>query len=299
MTDGLSTLQADLTVDSLSGLFQRYGLIYLKAVVPLAGVIVAVGVGLGLLQSGFLFSAKPILPDFNRINPASGLKRMFSLNTIVEMFKGLVKIVIVGYVAYRDIMATLPSTPRMMNQPVLVGITLIASRLVSALQTIGLALFVLGIADYGYQYWQFLQSVRMTKQEVKQEFREQDGSPELKSKQRQKAREMAKRRKAIKDVPTADVVITNPTHFAVAVKYVPEENDAPRVVAKGADFLAQRIKVLAKQNGIPMVENRPLARSLYAMVDVGKTIPPELYQAVAEVLAIVFNQKRHERHDQA
>lgn len=297
MSDALSSLKLDLTPDTVAGLIQTWGLLYIKAVLPLTGIILAVGVGLGLLQTQFLFSLKAIAPDFKRINPGAGFQRIFSMNTVVELIKGLAKIGIVGYVAYRNIITGLPSAPRLMDQSVAQGIVTIAGSAVSALQTIGLALLALGAADYGYQYWRFLQSVRMTKQEVKQEFREQEGSPELKSKQRAKQRELARRRKAIKDVPTADVVITNPTHFAVAIKYAPEENEAPKVIAKGADLLAQRIKVIAKQSGVPTMENKPLARALYNTVDVGKTIPPELYQAVAEVLAVVYGQRRHERHE--
>ncbi|MGE5672589.1 MAG: flagellar biosynthesis protein FlhB [Mycobacterium leprae] len=300
MTQALQAVAPqELTIPGLIAMFEHWALIFVQAVFPLAGVIVAVGIFLGLLQSGFLFSLRPILPDFNRINPATGFSRMFSLNTVVEAVKGLLKVAIVGYVAYRSVIGLLPTIPRLMQQSVIAGVGFIAGQAISSLQVIGLALLALGVADYGYQYWQFQQSLRMTKQEVKQEFREQEGSPELKQKQRQRAREMARRRKALKDVPTADVVITNPTHFAVALKYVPEENDAPKVIAKGADLLAQRIKVIAKEHDIPMVENRPLARALYSMVDVGKSVPPDLYQAVAEVLAFVYNLRRHARHEQA
>ncbi len=149
---------------------------------------------------------------------------------------------------------------------------------------------MVGIADYAYQKFRFNEEMKMTKQEVKDEYKNTEGNPEIKGRQRQRMRE-ASRRRMMQDVPKADVVITNPTHLAVAIKYEPELNKAPIVLAKGEDYLAQKIRELAKENRIEIVENKPLARMLYANVDVGSEIPPELYQAVAEILAMVYNMK--------
>ncbi len=285
----------DLTPDIAATISADWALLYARTFFPFVAVLATVGVLAGLLQGGFAFSLKPMMPDFNRINPAAGFSRIFALRTVVDLVKSLLKLAIVGAIAYRDIAALFPLIPTLMSQNVALGVATIASSAVSGLQSIGFGLLALGVLDYGYQYWEFRKSLRMTKQEVKQEHKEQDGSPELKSKQRQRQREMARRRKALKDVPTADVVITNPTHFAIAIKYQMDEGSAPRVVAKGADLLAQRIKVIAKKHAVPLVENRPLARTLYATVDVGKTVPPGLYQAMAEVLAFVYSLKRQKR----
>ncbi len=297
MGESLGALhRVELTPEVTAQYFQEWVLLFARAVLPIVGTLVAVGVGAGLLQSRFHLSLSHLAPDFSHLNPMTGLSRIFSLRTLVELLKGLFKLGVVGAIAYSDAKAMLPQVPNLMGQSVSTGVIFIAGNAVSTMQKVGFGLMALGILDYGYQYWEFLKSVRMTKQEVKQENKEQEGNPELKQKQRQKARELARRRKAIKDVPTADVVITNPTHYAIAIKFETGDS-APRVLAKGSDLLAQRMKVIAKQHDVPMVENRSLARSLYAMVDVGKTVPPELYQAVAEVLAFVYSLRRQERHE--
>lgn len=155
----------------------------------------------------------------------------------------------------------------------------------------GMAMLVIGVMDYGYQWWEYEKSLRMTKQEVKEEYKETEGNPQIKSRIKQKQRQISMRR-MLQDIPKADVVITNPTHFAVAVKYDSNVADAPIVLAKGQDYIALRIKEIAKENNVEIVENKPLARTLYETVEIGGKIPPELYQAVAEVLAYVYNLKR-------
>ena len=285
----------ELTVDKAGEIAIAWALVLIKTGLPIIAVLVAVGVAVGLGQSGMAISFKPVMPDFNKVNPAQGFGRIFSLRTLVDLIKSLLKLGIVGYVAYSDVLTLIPAMPNLMQSNPTAGVAEVASRAVSGLQRIGMALIALGVLDYGYQYWEFRKSLMMTKQEVKQEHKQQEGNPEVKQKRRARARELARRRKALKDVPMADVVVTNPTHFAIAIKYEAGEDSAPRVIAKGTDLLAQRIKVIAKQSSVPMVENRPLARALYATVDVGKTVPPELYQAVAEVLAFVYNLRREER----
>lgn len=296
MTEAFTGLKPmELTPETTADIAVDWVLVLMKAGLPVIGIILVVGVAVGLAQGGTAISFKPVIPDFGKVNPAAGLGRIFSLRTVVDLVKSLLKLGIISYIVYRDVAAIIPAMPNMLSINTAAGVTEIAARAVNGLQRIGGALIALGVLDYGYQYWEFRKSLRMTKQEVKQEHKQQEGSPEIKQKRRAKARELARRRKALKDVPLADVVVTNPTHFAIAIKYEAGADSAPRVIAKGADLLAQRIKVIAKQSNVPTVENRPLARTLYATVDVGKTVPPELYQAVAEVLAFVYNLRREKR----
>lgn len=288
--------RVNLTPDVADRFFQDWILLFVRAVLPVTGALLAVGLAAGLLQGNFHLSLHHIAPKFDKLNPVTGFSRIFSLRTLVELLKGLIKLAVVGAIAYSSVRGFIPEIPSLMGQNVSLGVVRIAGLAVSTLRGIGFGLLALGVLDYGYQYWEFLKSVRMTKQEVKQEHREQEGNPEVKQKQRQKQREMARRRKALKDVPQADVVITNPSHYAIAVRY-DTELSAPVVLAKGSDLLAQRMKVIARKHDVPMVENRPLARSLFDTVDIGKAIPPELYQAVAEVLAFVYSLRRQERQE--
>lgn len=290
-----SLAPTDLTPANVGDVLAPWGMVYLKAAMPAAAVVAAVGVVGGLLQSRLAISFKPLVPDFKKLNPATGFSRIFSGQTVVEQIKALLKLAVIGYIGYKEILATVPQVPNLLGLGVATAIPMVAGRMVGALQITALYLVAIGVLDYGYQYWSYEKSIRMTKQEVKQEQRQQEGSPETKQRQRAAAREMALRRKALKDVPTADVIITNPTHFAVAIRYKTGEDAAPRVIAKGVDLMAQQIKSLAAEHKVPVVENKPLARSLYAAVDVGKSVPPELYQAVAEVLAFVYSLRRQQR----
>jgi len=285
----------ELTVEQVGELTANWALLFFKAMLPLLGVILVVGLLFGLLQGQFTFSLKPLAPNFGRINPIQGLQRMFSLHSLVEHVKALIKLSVIGFIGYRQWMSVMPEIPNLMGQSVALGVSRIAEAVVAALRNVGFALLAVGVLDYGYQYWEYRRSLRMTKQEVKQELKQQEGNPEVKARQRQRAREMAMRRRAIKDVPTADVVVTNPTHFAVALRYEAGKDVAPRVIAKGADLMAQQIKAIAREHQVPLVENRPLARRLYDTVPLGRPVPPELFQAVAEVLAFVYNLRRQQR----
>jgi len=295
MAGAFGTLATAITDETVSDVLLDWLLLVARIVLPFAGILIVVGVTVGLLQTQFLFTTRTLVPNFQALNPIKGLVRIFSLRTLVEVIKGLLKLALVAYIAYRDFIASLPALPTLMEGGVRAGTGFVAESAVSALQSIGIGLLAIGILDYGYQYWEFRRSLRMTKQEVKQEFREQEGSPELRQRQRQRARELALQRRALKDVPLADVVVTNPTHYAVALKYDAAEAPAPKVLAKGADLLAQRIREIAWEHDVPTVENRPLARALYDTVPIGQQIPPELYQAVAEVLAFVYSLRRQRR----
>ncbi len=243
-----------------------------------------------VLQFGFKATSKPLQPKPDKFNPINGFKRILSKESFFELIKSIVKIGVIGYVAYISVRKNADDLFVLYDIPLMQAIILCGQVIIDAGLKIALVYLIVGIADFIYQKHKFHEEMKMTKQEVKEEYKNTEGNPEVKGRQRQKMRE-ASRRRMMQDVPTADVVITNPTHLAVALKYDSEISKAPIVVAKGEDFLAMKIREAAKEHNIEIVENKPLARMLYANVDIGQEIPPELYQAVAEVLAMVYNLK--------
>lgn len=252
----------------------------------LAGFVVAFITN--LIQVKWHITTKPLQPKFNKLNPVSGFKRFFSVNSLVELLKSVLKLTLIGYVVYDYLKKNMPPIFMLYDLSLNQGIVQVGVLVINLGIRIALFYMLIAAGDYVYQKLKFKKDVKMTKQEVKDEYKNSEGDPQIKGKQRQRMME-ASRRRMMQQLPQADVVITNPTHFAVAIKYEPEVYDAPYVVAKGADYLAQKIKDVAKENHIEIVENKPLARMLYANVDVGSVVPPELYQAVAEVLAFVYH----------
>ena len=238
-------------------------------------------------QVGWKPTGKPMQPKFSKINPISGFKRIFSVNSVVELIKSLLKIGLIVYICYGYLKDKWPLLYILYDMSLMQAIGLAAETVTDLGIRISIVYMVIALADFVYQKVKFSQDMKMTKQEIKEEYKQQEGDPQIKGKIRQKMREVSQRR-MMQNLPQADVVITNPTHYAVAIKYDPEVADAPLVIAKGEDYLAARIKEIAKENKIEIVENKPLARMLYANVDVGQAVPPELYQAVAEVLAFVY-----------
>lgn len=236
-------------------------------------------------------TTKPLKPKADRLNPVKGMKRLFSKEKLMELFKAIVKIGLIGYIAYSTLIGEFSVLFQLYDLTLLGAIQTIGGIAINLGLKISGFYLILSIADFMYQKWKFAEDMKMTKQEVKDEYKNSEGDPQIKGKQRQRMQE-ASRRRMMASVPQADVVITNPTHFAVALKYDPEKFDAPYVVAKGEDFLAARIKDLARNNGIEIVENKPLARMLYYNVDLGATIPPELYRTVADILAAIYNAKK-------
>ncbi|MCD7726659.1 MAG: flagellar biosynthesis protein FlhB [Clostridiales bacterium] len=233
-------------------------------------------------------TAKPMKPKFNKLSPVSGVKRIFSLNSLVELLKSILKIGLVSYVVYSYLNKNMPSLYLFYDLSLNQAVAQVGSLVIGLGLRIAIWYMVIAALDYAYQRIKFKNDMKMTKQEVKDEYKNQEGDPQIKSKQRQRMQE-ASRRRMMQQLPEADVVITNPTHLAVAIKYDPDLYDAPYVIAKGADYLAQKIRETAKEYHIEIVENKPLARMLYANVEVGSVVPPELYQAVAEVLAFVYH----------
>ena len=214
-----------------------------------------------------------------------------SAESMFELLKSILKIILIIYIAYTSIRGEADNLFILYVIPLTQAVILVGNVILDAGLKISIAYLVIGIADYIYQKHKFNEDMKMTKQEVKDEYKNTEGNPEIKGRQRQRMREVSQRR-MMQDVPKADVVITNPTHYAVAIQYDAEKAKAPVVLAKGEDYLAQKIKEVAKENHVEIVENKPLARMLYANVDIGQEIPPELYQAVAEVLAMVYNTRQ-------
>ena len=241
-----------------------------------------------VLQIKWKVTTKPMRPKFSKINPLSGFKRIFSKDSLFELVKSIVKVALILYVAYTSIKDHQNELFLVYDIPLLQVVLLVGTIVIDTGLKIALVYIFIGIADFVYQKHKFKEDMKMTKQEVKDEFKNTEGNPEIKGRQRSKMREASQRR-MMQSLPSADVVITNPTHYAVAIKYDAQQHSAPVVLAKGEDFLAQRIKEVAKENHVEIVENKPLARMLYANVDVGQEVPPELYQAVAEVLAFVYS----------
>lgn len=241
-------------------------------------------------QVGWKVTAKPMEPKLSKFNPVNGFKRIFSKDSLFELLKSIVKVGVIAYVAYTNVVDEADNLFILYDISLNQAIALTGNIIIDFGIEISIIFIVIGLIDYIYQKWKFSEDMKMTKQEVKDEYKNTEGNPEIKGRIRQKMREASQRR-MMQDVPKADVVITNPTHFAVAIKYDAEVSKAPIVVAKGEDYLAQKIKEVAREHNVEIVENKPLARMLYHNVDIGAEIPPELYQAVAEVLAMVYHMK--------
>lgn len=262
----------------------------LKIVGPVFGVTLVVGIAANFAQVGSLFTLETLKPKFSNLNPINGIKRIFSIRGLVELIKALVKIAVVGIVAWQSLRAEENNIAKLMDLDLVAGAGYIVSTTIDIAVKICVIMVIIGVLDYGYQWWQYEKDLRMTKQEVKEEYKEMEGNPEVKQKIKQKQREISMRR-MLSEVPKADVVITNPTHYAVAIRYDPQKAPAPIVVAKGQDYMALRIKDIAKASGVETVENKPLAQALFKAVEIGRQVPPEMYQAVAEILAFVYQLK--------
>lgn len=245
---------------------------------------------INVFQVGWKVTTKPMQPRLDKFSPINGFKRIISKDSLFELLKSIVKLLIIAYVSYTSIKDNANQLFILYEIPLLQAIILCGQIILDTGLKIAIVYLVIGIVDWVYQKHKFHEEMKMTKQEVKDEYKNTEGNPEIKSKQRQKMQEVSRRR-MMQDVPKADVIITNPTHLSVAIKYDANEAKAPIVLAKGEDYLALKIREVAKENQIEIVENKPLARMLYANVDIGQEIPPELYQAVAEVLAMVYNMK--------
>ncbi|MBI2236254.1 MAG: flagellar biosynthesis protein FlhB [Magnetospirillum sp.] len=253
-------------------------------------VILVLGLGATFAQQGFLFVPKRIKPDFDKINPLKGLKRLFSLRQLVEFAKSLVKLAVVGSVVAWMIWGRMNEFANLPGLDLMALMDYLHHRVVVLVAAIMIMVTTVSAADWFYQRWDFNEKMRMTKQEVKDEHKQTEGDPMIKSRLRSLRMQRARQR-MMAAVPDASVVVTNPTHFACALKYDMENMNAPVLVAKGADFVAQRIREIAEENDVPLVENPPLARALYASVELDQEVPPEHYKAVAEIIGYVMRLK--------
>ncbi|MCH8327562.1 MAG: flagellar biosynthesis protein FlhB [Candidatus Marinimicrobia bacterium] len=257
---------------------------------PVIMVIMVTAIVVNILQVGVNFAPKALTPKFSKVNPMAGLKKIFSTKGLVELIKGVFKIIVVGMIVYTYVAGRVKDYPFLAYMTPLQILGEIGSDLFNIVTYAGIALLIMAIADYIYQRWEFRRNLRMTKQEIKDEARQTEGNPEVKSRIRSAMRDLSRNR-MMRDVADATVVVTNPVHLAVALKY--DENDeqaAPILVAKGQRKLAERIKKVARENNIPIKESPPLARALYASAEVGDEIPYAYYQAVAEILAEIYSQ---------
>ncbi len=283
-----------ITVDSMPGI----GLFALRQLsvilLPLFLTLVAMAVLSNYLQVGGLISWEAITPKFSKISPMEGLGRLFSAQSLVEFVKSLFKLMVVGWIAWDTMKGEMNSLLPLIHKAPINILHYVGHVSFTLFWKVCLLMIFLAILDFMFQKWEFEKNLRMTKQEVKEELKQTEGDPHVKSRIRSIQREMAQKR-MMADVPQADVVITNPTHLAVALKYDASVMSAPQVVAKGAGHVAARIREIARDHNIPVIENRPLAQSLYRMVEVGRSIPEALYQAVAQVLAHVYSLRKKGR----
>lgn len=270
---------------------QMVGLVLKRVLILLAPFLIVsffIAFVMNMVQFKWKVSREPLKPKFNKFNPVSGMKKIISKDSLMELFKSILKIGLVIWIIWGDLEDVVATILPLYGYDLLSGLGIIGNLALNIAIKIAAFYLVIGFADLLYQKRKFKNEMKMTKQEVKDEYKNSEGDPAVKGKIRSKMREASQRR-MMQDVPTADVVITNPTHLAVALSYENNSGKAPVVVAKGEDFLAKKIRDLAKENHVEIVENKPLARMLYYNVDIGQEIPPELYQAVAEVLAFVYN----------
>ncbi len=264
------------------------------AFAPLALLLIVVALATPMLIGGWLISGKALQPNFGRMNPIKGLSNMFSANAGVELVKAIGKTIVVGVVAWVVISSQLNSVLALASETVHSGTAHLGHILLVSFISIASGLLLIAMIDAPYQMWHHANKLKMTKQEVRQEAKESDGNPEIKAKIRAQQREMARRR-MMSEVPTADVVVTNPTHYAVALRYADGKMRAPQVVAKGADEVAAKIREIAGANNVPLLEAPALARALFRHAELGDEIPEALYTAVAEVLAYVFQLRTYSK----
>lgn len=278
----------EITSESIQAQARDSFFFVLKGLMPFMLVLFVGAILANITQFGLVLTFKPLIPDFNKINPIKGLQQKFSLKTVVMALMNIGKTIIVGTITYLVLRSYWVPIFRLTGQDPRHGLSMFIDAFFQLSFFIVMAMMILAIIDFAYQKWQNSQSMKMSKQEVKDEMKNMDGDPKIKQKRRQIQMQMSRQR-MMKDVQDADVVITNPTHFSVAVKYDEATMRAPIVVAKGADLLALKIREIAKEHRVPLVENKPIAQNLYKNVEVGEPIPQKLFKAVAEILAYVYN----------
>jgi flagellar biosynthetic protein FlhB len=281
----------EISLDAAPQMLLRAFIVIGGLLAPLFLIVMATGVAVNVGQVGFKITPRVAYPKFNRINPMTGMGRLFSPNSVVELVKSILKLGLVGVVVYAAIRGNLNTIYSLTQLPADALAPIVGKLLLHILMTAAITLVVLGLLDFFYQRYEHESSLKMTKEEVREESKEQEGDPRVKSKIREIMLKKSIQR-MMKQIPQADVVITNPIHLAVALKYDRSRNAAPVVVAKGARKVAERIKEIAREHDVPIIENKPLARALFKAVEIGEEIPLDLYKAVAEILAYVYRLKK-------
>ena len=288
-----SNLNQTIDTENILRIFIGIVIVLAKTAFPIMIFIMLIGLAVNFFQVGLNFNTESIEFKLDKLNPINGFGRIFSKRSLVELVKSFFKIIVIGFFLYRFIHEQILAMPQFMFFDLTTSLALVAEIIFQMAFIVIGVITIMAFMDYGYQKWQTTQDLKMSKQEVKDEMKQTEGDPQIKGKIRQKQRQMAMAR-MMKEVPKADVIITNPTHYAVALSYE-QGMVAPTVIAKGQDLVAQRIKEIGRDARVPIIENKPLARTLYAAVQVGDTVPQELYQAVAEVLAYVYRLKHARR----
>ncbi|MDR1194055.1 MAG: flagellar biosynthesis protein FlhB [Peptococcaceae bacterium] len=284
----LAATQETIAMPDLTRFFIQGCMVFALTALPLLGIAIVINVAFTMAQTRMLFSTEALQFKWSRLNILEGMKKFVSLRSVVELSKAALKIAVLGYIIYNVLKDELLRLPRLMDMTVSQGAAFTGSLILSIVWQACIVFVILSVADYFYQWWDYERKLRMSKQEIKDEYKQLEGDPQIKGRQKAKRDQIARRR-MMQNVPAADVIIRNPTHYAVAIRYDPEKHRAPVVVAKGADYLALRIIRLAEENEVYVTENRPLAKSLFERVELDQEIPETYYQAIAEVLAFVYN----------
>jgi flagellar biosynthesis protein FlhB len=276
--------------DTLVSLFSSRVLTFFFLLGPILLILSLVAYGINVMQVGFMFTGKPLEPKLDKLNIANGIKKMFSARSLMELIRDTLKLLVIGFVGYKAITSQLDSFFLLSDNSVAVFAGAMGKMALKTSLQIGIVMLVIALLDYAYQKYDFEKSIKMSRQEIQDEYKDTEGSPQIKARVRQIQREISRKR-MMQEIPKADVVVTNPTHLAVALKYRPDEMEAPMVVAKGERLIAEKIKQIARDAGVPVVENQPLARALFSMCEIGSYVPAKLFRAVAEVLAYVYRLK--------
>lgn len=285
--DGLTM---SFTQGDLQSFFAHLALQVAKILAPVVVTAVVIGLVVNIFQIGFLFSTESLQFKLDRINPLAGFKKIYSVRALVELLKSLLKIIFVGVVTFLVLWMHRDDLTGLVALPISASLGIIGRIVLQMGLSASILLIILSALDYAYQRFDYEKNLKMSKQDIKDEYKKSEGDPLIKSKIRERQRQMAMRR-MMQEVPKADVIITNPTHFAVAIKYDEKLMEAPRVLAKGTDLIALRIREVAKEHQVVIVERRTLARALYYQLEIGDSVPETFFKAIAEILAFVYRLK--------
>lgn len=289
----IGAIQDTLETKEILNIFIECSVVYAKAAMPFLLISIVTAMATTMLQTRMLYSTKSLQFKGERINPISGIKKMFSMRSIVELIKSILKISLLIYIIYYVMKDRIIMLPKLISSSPLSAMAFTGANIMQIIILSGIAFSFIAVADYIYQWWQYEKNLRMSKQDIKDEYKQMEGDPQVKGQIKAMQRERSRRR-MMQNVQHADVVIRNPTHFAVAIKYDKDRAEAPIVVAKGADNLALRIIAEAEKHGVYVTENRPLARALYETVEIDSQIPAEHYKAIAEILAFIYSLNKKE-----